>query len=194
MNKYHILKEVADDCGYEVDRLLVYGITGELEICLLAHEPRILKEIGLEVKPELIGKIGPYPIPGENILKILNADFFSSADRPSKGEICKRLIVTHEEKLRFKPPSDQVNSNDIGEKERSTWLKIIYLLMRKLANHQSSLVKKSDVKMSELEKVLKKAAKDHGLTDKGLSDSNLSNIYNEAVRVLMPDPPPLLKK
>ena len=53
------LEEIAEDCGYEVDALLVYGITGKLEICLLANETAILKKIGLELNPELIGKLGP---------------------------------------------------------------------------------------------------------------------------------------
>jgi len=151
--EYYSLEDIADDCRREVDELLVCGINGKLEICLLANETAILKKIGLELNPELIGKLGPYPIPRKSILKIRNAaGFFSSIDRLggqgkigfresvpsrkpisethktiikeairetmaipplSKEEICKSLIVTHKERLRFEAICDMANSDDI---------------------------------------------------------------------------------
>lgn len=101
-----------------------------------------------------------------------------------------------EEKSRFEATCDIASSadsgGDIGAKERTTWLKIIYLLMHKLANHQSNLAKPSGVNASQLAEVLKKAAKEYGLSDAGLSKSTLSEIYNEADKKLEPDH--LLKK
>jgi hypothetical protein len=91
------------------------------------------------------------------------------------------LVVTHNERIRFEAACDMANGDAIGKKERTTWLKIIYLLMHELADHKPSLVKTDGINISQLETILKKTAKKQDLSDKGLSDSTLSKIYLEAV-------------
>ena len=139
---------------------------------------------------------------GEGIMpvKSLNNDmlYYFCDEKPSQHNILglsKRkfeitdLVITHEEKMRFEAIYGLARSNDIGEKERSTWLKIIYLLMHELADHKPVLVKTDGLNISQLETILKKTAKKHDLSDKGLSNSTLSKIYNEAMTELMPSTP-----
>lgn len=184
MNKYYTLKEVADDCGCEVDRLLLYGITGELEICLVAYEPRILKEIGLEVKPELIKEIGPHLIPRDNILKIRNADFFSTADRPSKGEICERLIVTHEEKIRFE--KEHKPEKKMGTRERENLLRIIGALIK--IHYQETAYRKKDgsPNADAIAKEFHNWLLLNDYSDKGIADGNFrKHVIPDAYKLIM---------
>ena len=96
------------------------------------------------------------------------------------------LVITHEEKIRFEATRDIASGDDIGLKERATWLKIIYLLMHELADKKPVLVKTDGLNISQLEMILKKAAKKYDLTSTGLSNSTLNKIYSEAMTELMP--------
>jgi hypothetical protein len=184
--KYYTLEEVADDCGYEVDRLLVYGITGELEICLLAHEPWILKEIGLEVKPELIGKIGPYPIPKENILKIRNTPYLrpiGENDRPNIRNILENLIVTHEEKLRFE--KEHGPKKEMGTEERKNLLRLIGALIEQ--HYQGNDYKKGDgsPNANKISEKFHEQLALNDFSDKGMSDKNFRKLIPEAYALIM---------
>lgn len=115
------------------------------------------------------------------------------------------LIITHQEKKRFEQEciientaiemsivnvGTQIISDDvIGQKERKTWLKIIYLLADKLADSNRSAYLKADgsFNMSKFEDVLKNKAGDLLGTDDninnsghGLSNDNLKRIFDEA--------------
>lgn len=79
--------------------------------------------------------------------------------------------------------------DDIGTKERGTWLKIIYLLADKLADSNKSAYLKADgsFNVSKFEDVLKNKAGDLLGTDDninnsghGLSNDNLKRIFDEA--------------
>lgn len=186
MPKYHTLQEVADDCGYEVDRLLVYGITGELEICLLAYEPRILKEIGLEVKPEPIEEIGPYPIPRESILKILNTPLFhlpGESGRPSQTEICAKLIVTHEEKIRFE--NEHIPKKEMGDRERENLLRIIGVFIERY--YRGKTYRKSDnsPNANAISEEFHGWLIDNDFSDKGMSDKNFRKLIPDAYDLIM---------
>ena len=158
-------------------------------------------------KPVIRNIAGIYPVCGEDVLRISRGqpidgveDFgddsifyvFGLIDNDLKFQPTGRkfeiadLVIPHEEKARFEAFCDMTSGNDIGEKERITWLKIIYLSIRKLADHRPNLAKPSGVNVSQLAEVLKKAAKEYGLSGAGLSKSSLNKIYNEALESLMP--------
>jgi len=178
-SKYYPISDLADEWNWKIKDILHYGATGELQISyLVPYEPNP----------------GPYLISKEDAGRFLeNIGGLYSLKLKSLPESVKErwgdqrnLVITHEEKSRFEATCDMASGNDIGEKERITWLRIIYLLMRKLANHQSNLAKPSGVNVSQLAEVLKKAAKEYDLSDAGLSKSTLSKIYDEALESLMP--------
>ncbi len=160
-------------------------------------------------------KAGVYPLSEENVLLVGRGEPIKDIEDLNDGCVSYRfglfddslefqpierkfettdLVITHKEKLRFEEACDIANDGNIGEKERSTWLKIIYLLTHELADHKPVLVKTDGLNISQLETILKKTAKKHDLPDKGLSNSTLSKIYNEAITELEPDtPPPVIK-
>jgi hypothetical protein len=97
----------------------------------------------------------------------------------------EKSAIQHFEKLLNS--KQDVARDEIGVRERITWLKIIYTLMHRLADHQANLVTGSGINISQLESTLKKTAKAHGLEPTRLSATTLSEIYKEAVSRLVPD-------
>lgn len=186
LSKNYTLKEVADVYGYTVDRLLLYGTIGELEICLLAHEPTILKEIGLEVKPELIGKIGPYPIPGENILKIRNTPFLrpiGESDRPNIRNILENLIVTHEEKIRFE--NEHIPKKEMGTRERENLLRLIGAFIEKDYSGNDYRKKDGAPNAEAISNKFHEWLALNDFSDKGISDKSFRKLIPEAYNLIM---------
>lgn len=104
-------------------------------------------------------------------------------------DLQERLVKEDEETSNVK----STLKDDIGTKERGTWLKIIYLLAAKLADSNKSAYLKADgsFNMSKLEDVLKNKAGDLLGTDDninnsghGLSNDNLKKIFDEAKTLL----------
>lgn len=179
-SKYYPISDLADEWNWKIKDILHYGATGELQISYLVPS---------ETNP------GPYPISKEDAGRFLeNIGGLYALEVKSLPESVKErwggqrnLVITHEEKSRFEATCDMASGNDIGERERSTWLKIIYLLMHELGDYKPSLIKTDGLNISQLEKILKKAAQKQDLSDNGLSNSTLSKIYNEAATELMPN-------
>lgn len=214
---YYRIKDLVKEWSWDESKILHYGETGQLQICVVwdskwrgrtdsnpkIEEEKIFRHPDTPVRPK---PGGLHPLYKEDILRIRHgkgitcirdinnatvAYYFTDAGKPPKDIERKfkitDLAVTHEEKIRFEAVCDLASSNDIGEKERITWLKVIYLLMHELADHKPNLVKTDGLNISQLETILKRTAKKHDLSDKGLSNSTLSKIYNEAMTELMPD-------
>lgn len=184
-SKYYPIVDLADEWNWNIEDILHYGGTGELQISyidLSNSDP------------------GPYPLSRKGVLQII-ADKY---EMPWRFEVnwdpeeeCSNLVITDEERVRFEATCDMASNASpdtdekerVGEKERISWLKIIYLLMHLLASKISCLTKGegNNLNISEFEKKLKEVAPKYDLTEVGLSNSTLGTIYKEAENKLMPD-------
>ena len=116
------------------------------------------------------------------------------------------MVITHEEKIRFEQASMtngttiEIPGAGIGNKERGTWLKIIYLLAVKVAEkNKAAFLSKGTLNAIAFEKLMKTIARELEMVSSldaadqpeqiknityGMYDSTLSKIFNEGEKIV----------
>jgi hypothetical protein len=147
---YYYLSDLADKWHYEVNKLLYYGETGQLQICVVwDSEWRGRTDLNPKIEVEKIFRHpntpvrpkpgGLHPIYKEDILRIRHgkgiecirdinnatvAYYFTDAGKP-RQDIEKKfqitdLVVTHEEKLRFEETYNLASNTKANTPRKST--------------------------------------------------------------------------
>jgi hypothetical protein len=90
------------------------------------------------------------------------------------------LVVRPNYLLDFEKSISDKGEKDIGKKERTTWLKVLYLLTNLVADKRPGLkFEKGGFNASELEKALKEKAGTLEVEPYGLSSKTLKKIIDE---------------
>ncbi|MDD5757980.1 MAG: hypothetical protein PHI06_02740 [Desulfobulbaceae bacterium] len=125
-------------------------------------------------------------------------DYYPAGGLPEDGVLVVRTSALTDLQVRLEKESEaEANGkatvkDGIGNKERGTWLKIIYLLADKLADTNRTAYLKNDgtFNLSKFEEVLKDQAADllgndarMGNIGHGLSNDNLKKIFDEAKKL-----------
>lgn len=226
---YYRIDEIALKWGCSKEDLLDYGEQGQLEICVrVMHDAESytveIDKHGREFPNWLYPKYlnGPYPLTKESIVSVKHSlPLKTVLPRKSEGEggvefwnlkepllvlpTSSALVITHDEKIRFEKEHGHIEEGvpltkkQVGNRERGTWLKIIYLMAMKLAENNRKLISKGTLNANAFESLMKDIARDLDVVQKlededkgelvhlitqGMSDSTLSKLFQEGRMII----------
>ena len=135
-----------------------------------------------------------------------SGDYYPAGGLPEDGVLVVRTSALTDLQVRLEKESEEeVNGkatvkDDIGRKERPTWLKIIYLLAMKIAQkNKAAFLSKGTLNSVAFEKLMKTIARELEMVSSldaedqteqiknityGMSDSTLSNLFNEGEKII----------